>query len=186
MCLVARQDQACRREILPMVKSPRNAARRSQSKDYTAVRYVGRHSYQAGKVAAGFDGMPNCAITSALTRDELDCRASQADHLWNQYRRVSLSSRLLKNLVNPAICGPLPCQAQSLRPACGQRTMLLPRPAPRRRLRPLRRRTHSHIGCKRSAACAPKPNGGRHFCHPKIRSSNPCRRRARPNGIAPM
>src|SRR5690348_7892753 len=120
MCLVARQDQAWRREILLMVKSPRNAARRSRCKDYTAVRYVGRHSYQARQgVAAGFDGMPNCAITSALAGNELDCRAGRTGHLWNQCRRVSLSSRLLKNLVNPAICGPLPCQAQSLRPACG-------------------------------------------------------------------
>jgi len=39
--------------------------------------------------------MPNYAITSALAGDELDCRAGRAGHLWNQCRRVSLSSRLL-------------------------------------------------------------------------------------------
>src|SRR5215472_16941947 len=103
-----------------MMKSPRKAARKLRSKDYTATRYVGRHTYQAPQaVGTAFDRMPNYAITSALAGDELDCRVGQAGHLWNQCRRVSLSSRLLKNLVNPAICGPLPCQAQSLRLACG-------------------------------------------------------------------
>jgi len=68
----------------------------TRRKDYTAPRYVGRHTYQARQAAEeGFELMSNYAITSALAGDELDCRAGPWRHLWNQRRRVSLSSRLL-------------------------------------------------------------------------------------------
>jgi len=79
-----------------MLKLPRYAVRKSQRQDYTAIWYVGRHTYQARQAAdIAFDWMPNCAITSALADGELDCRAGRAGHLWNQCRWVSLSTRLL-------------------------------------------------------------------------------------------
>ena len=55
---------------------------RLHSQDYTAIWYVGRHTYQAHQAAdMAFDEMPNCAITSALAGGELDCRAGRVGHL---------------------------------------------------------------------------------------------------------
>jgi hypothetical protein len=55
---------------------------RLHGQDYTAIWYVGRHTYQARQAAdMAFDEMPNCAITSALAGGELDCRAGRAGHL---------------------------------------------------------------------------------------------------------
>src|SRR5689334_16915236 len=91
-----------------------------RAKDYTAIRYVGRHTYQAVQAAAEpLPPPPNCAIKFVLAAGDLDCIAGHKGHLWNDRRRVSLSSQPLKILINPAICGSSPCQAQSLRLASG-------------------------------------------------------------------